>query len=367
MNLPRIENIAFFQNCLIFFDIPNNPEEKNLMDYYMSSLHYILEFLKLKQISIFCLPIQKNSISKEYLEEIGKYLSKFFHTVIVDQIEIIHELKNKKDSIFLIHPKFFSFQWHDLSQLSFDHFIIHSYKFFYLFKKDSNFNKIDKNKFCISSEIAESFRLLENISSSQGKPKIGIFGGNQIEKTIKFLDLTVKKFQYILLGGSIGVTALKSMGVQIGSSPYEKDQLSQIFQIMNKANFEECKVELPLDHIVSESISIKAKTKISPREISNNYIAIDIGPKTISLYEQIIKQSNFVLFHSPTGIIELEKAQKGTWELLKIIQKQKKDCIITGNQLCNFVIEKNISLKIIPDFDFIYYFLNQNLSFLKAL
>ncbi|GIX42623.1 MAG: hypothetical protein KatS3mg129_2356 [Leptospiraceae bacterium] len=369
MNLERIENISFNQNCLIFFDIPSFSNEENLLNFYISQLLEIIEFLKLKNISIHCVPVYvKNEhisqeIEKDYLEQIKNIISEHFSTILIERIDKLKEKKNDLNNIILLHPSLFSFDWNLLLQIHYEHFIINSYKFFSYFKKNSDFNKIDKEKFCISSEIYDSIELLNQFSKATLKPKTGIFGGTRINQTINFLDKNVKYFQYLLFGGGIGITALKANGVNVGNSPYHKEELSNVFQIINKANFEECEVELPVDHIITEKISSKAKTKTSSREIQNPFIAIDIGPKTIQLYEQIIKQSNFILFHAPLGIIELEKGKKGTLELLKTLQKNKKSIIISGNKLCDFALENKISLKMIPDFEFIINYLDQNLDF----
>jgi len=373
MNLERIENKSFIHNCLIFFDIPSQLEENNLLNYSINQLIEIIEFLKLKNISIHCIPIYINNhqiseqISSEYLNAIQNKISNEFPVKMIDNLSQAKESLNNKEEIILLHPKLFSFNWNNIVQLNYENFIINSYKFFYYFKKDNYFNKIDKIKFSLSPEIYDSFELLKEISKSTLKPKTGILGGTKISSTIKFLDKNVKFFQHILMGGVLGITALKSNGVNVGNSPYQKEELSSLFQIINKANFEECEVELPIDHIVVEKISPKSKTKNSSREIENPYIAIDIGPKTISLYEQIIKQSNFILFYGPLGVIELDKGKKGTLEILKTIQKNKKNAIITGNKLCDFAIQNNLKLKFIPDFDFIIYYYDQNLSFLNIL
>jgi hypothetical protein len=369
MDLKRIENVSFNQNCLIFFDIPSQSSELNLLKFFIERLIETIEFLKLKNISIHCVPIfvKENQISKEIDDEffqlIEKELSQYIPTKSTDSIAQTQNLKNEKQNVVLLHPKLFSFDWNSINSIQYENFVINSYKFFDYFEASKT--KINKSQFCISSEIAESMELLDQLSKATLKPKVGIFGGTQIQSTLEFLDKKVKLFQNIILSGSIGITALKANGLNVGNSPYSKEEISNLFQIINKANFEECEVELPVDHIVVEKISPKSSSKISPREISNPFIAIDIGPKSIQKYEQILKQANFILFHAPVGLIELEKGRKGTLELLKIIQKNKKTSIITGNKLCDFCLENKISLKLIPDFEFILNYLNQSSGFFK--
>lgn len=363
MNLERIENISFQNNVLIFFDV-----EKELFNYQILQLSNLIEFLKLKKLSIHCIPVHysSNSNDEDFINNIYQNISKYFPTKLLENTKEIQENKTNKNEVILLHPKLFFFKWNHIASINYDNYVIHSFNFITSFKQDAHFKNIEIKRFCMSFYVNEVIELLTQLQNAKAKPKVGIFGGIQIKKIIEFLDKNVKNFQFILFGGSIGITALKANGLNIGNSTYHRDEISPLFQIIHKANFEECSVELPVDHIIAEQISPKAKTKLSSREIQPPYVAIDIGSKTIQLYEQIIKQANLILFHAPLGIIELEKGNKGTLELLKIIQKLKKPTIISGVELCNFAInhiQVNTEIKIVPYFDFIIRYLNQNINF----
>jgi len=239
MNLKRIENVSFNQNCLIFFDIPSQSSELNLLKFFIERLIETIEFLKLKNISIHCVPIfvKENQISKEIDDEffqlVVKELSQYIPTKSTDNIPQTQNLKNEKQNVVLLHPKLFSFDWHSINSIQYENFIINSYKFFDYFEASKA--KINKSQFCISSEIAESMELLDQLSKATLKPKVGIFGGTQIQSTLEFLDKKVKLFQNIILSGSIGITALKANGLNVGNSPYSKEEISNLFQIINKA------------------------------------------------------------------------------------------------------------------------------------
>lgn len=366
MDLERVDNISFQNNVLIFFDAT-----PRLLSYEILQLFRIIEFLKLKNLSIHCIPVLQNNSqdlnNDEFLTDIYHHLKQYFPVLILNNLKEIQTKKNSRNEILLLHPKFFAFKWYYISTINYDNYIINSFNFIHSFKQDPHFKTIEIKKFSLSFYMYETLELLKQFQNSKAKPKIGIFGGIHVKETIEFLDKCVKNFQSILFGGSIGTTALKANGLNIGNSTYQKDEVSSIFQFMQKANFEECSVELPVDHIITEQISPKPKTKASSREIPSPFVAIDIGSKTIQIYEQIIKQANLILFHAPLGMIELEKGTKGTLELVKLIQKLKKSAIITGSELCRFIhtqIPINHEIKLVPNFDFINRFLNQNTSLL---
>ncbi|MFN3603428.1 MAG: phosphoglycerate kinase [Leptonema sp. (in: bacteria)] len=370
MHIKRFENYNFQRNCLIFFDAFERETESHLRDYFLEYLMELTEFLRLKNLTVFCLPIYNQSFGKDHthyessLSYLFDYFKKKYNTEILSELSSIEE-KNNKRNVFLLHPSLANLQI--LFSLNLDGFIIDSYKFFIESQKDSFFNKIDKNKITLSSQVYETIQILEQILSNKTKPKLCILGGNQIQESIQFLSNTVKYFQNLLLGGSIGITALKANAVDVGNSPYSSEELSDMFQIMNKAEFEECEVNLPIDHLVTEKIVNTAKLKTSPKEISSPFIAVDIGSKTIQNFENKIKETNLVLMHGPLGVLELEKAQGGTLQILKTIHKLQKPKIISGISLCDFAIKNKIHGKFVPDFEFTKQFFNPNSKLFKFL
>ncbi len=361
MIFQRVENQNLNQNILILFDYY---EEPIFFDYFINQLIELIEFLKLKKITIHCVPIFQNSSENQkdnFPEALQEKFEKYISTIWLKSIEDIKNHLNHKEEIGIINPNL-------LNNTNFiklyENFVIDSYSFFT--KKDNTIiNQMEKNSISISKKIYDSFTILEQIINPIKKPKIAILGGTKITETIQFIDKNVKHFQYMCLGGTIGITALKANGLQVGNSIYDKSEISNIFQVMNKANYEECEVALPIDHIITDKISQKAKTKASLKEIHSEMIAIDIGTKTIDAYEEITSKASTVFFHGPMGVIELEKAQKGTYSLLKLIQKQKKSAIICGHSLCEYTIKNSMGLRIIPDFEFVLNYMNHKFTNFK--
>lgn len=361
MPLRRFENYNFQNNCLIFFDLYSNSNDNFLLENSLENLFELINFLKLKNLAIYCLPISKNP-NYESFNKLIEIIQKKHSVEFLTEFEQLESNWNKKN-VFIIHPSIFNSQ--KFLSLNFDGFIIDSFEFFIKFLENSHYSKLNNEKITLSVNLFESIQILQQILSNTTKRKLAILGGNQIQNTIDFLYYTVKYFQNLLLGGGIGITALKANGLQVGNSPYSSEYLSEIFQIMNKAEFEECEVFLPIDHIVTDKLSNDAKIKTSPKEISKQMIAIDIGQKTIQLFEEQIKESNLIFMHAPLGILELEKAQNGTLQILKTIHKCQKPTILSGTSLCSFALKNKISSKYIPDFEFIKLYFSANSKLAK--
>ncbi|MCS7205472.1 MAG: phosphoglycerate kinase [Leptospiraceae bacterium] len=358
MKFLRIENTNISGNSLILFDWYDNHQYPFLLRAQIEIISELLDFLKLKPTTLFLMPVINNQIQQssnffhENIETLIQNLKKQNNHLQFQHVEKTPE-KPSNEIIYIINP---TKEFIPIIQY-FDFIIIQSYRFLTELKKNNTLTNIENNKFCITSDVYETLYFIELLQNQTIKQKVGIFGGNQIEKTNLFLEACVKYFQTLLFGGSVGLHTLKANGVEIGNSAYVREEISHSFHIINKAYSEECEVLLPFDHIITDKITSKAKTKTSPREIRSPYQGIDIGSKTIEAYEEKIKNANLVFMHGPLGIIEIEKSKKGTYEILKILNKSKKPTLLTGYELTNFAKKENFSLKIVPEFEFFRYHL----------
>jgi phosphoglycerate kinase len=125
-------------------------------------------------------------------------------------------------------------------------------------------------------------------------------------------------------------TFLKAQGKQIGNSKLEKDKLDLAKSLLDKAASMKKDIVLPVDHIVVETIDVKAKTEIVDENIPDGKIAVDIGPKTIALFKGNLKTAKTIVWNGPLGIFEMEPFSKGTEEIAKFISTLKAVSIIGG-------------------------------------
>lgn len=355
MNLVRVENATFSSNekCLITYDGYFHDNQTLLLKEELKKVASVVYLLQLKQIPVYCLPVldedQSPSFPKETIASLMQDITgKEFPIYFLESKDMP---KSDAKGVFFLKP--------DSGYDGFSSIIIQSYRFLKQLKLQNQSGSKKNLKFYITADVDETLHFLQNLQNNTLKNKLGILGGNQIQKTNHFVERFVRYFQYLLFGGSVGLHILKANGVNIGNSPYDKEELSMSFQALHRASYEECIVELPYDHIVTEQIGSKMKTKTSQREIPSPYVAIDIGGKTLQVFEERMKLASLILMHGPVGMVELEKARKGTLEILKILSKLKKPVLVSGYELCSFALRENISLRLVPDFDFITSFLDK--------
>ena len=178
-------------------------------------------------------------------------------------------------------------------------------------------------------QITEEVNALKKITSEIKKPITLIIGGSKISTKIKIIKNLIKKFDDIIIVGGMANTVLKYTGTNIGKSIYELNCENLIKEILEKSKENNCKINCPTDVVVSKNLHGIGKNK-EIREIENDEIILDIGPKTILSIKKIINNSNTVLWNGPAGYFENSNFANGTKEIIKIIsEKTLKDNIFS--------------------------------------
>ena len=170
-------------------------------------------------------------------------------------------------------------------------------------------------------QITEEINALKRITFEIKKPITLIIGGSKISTKIKIIKNLIKKFDDIIIVGGMANTMLKHTGSKIGKSIYEHDCENLIKEILEKSKAYNCQINCPIDVIVSKNLHGTGKNK-EIREIENDEMILDIGPKTILSIKKIINNSNTVLWNGPAGYFENSNFANGTKEIVKIITER---------------------------------------------
>ena len=178
-------------------------------------------------------------------------------------------------------------------------------------------------------QIAEEINALKKITAEIKKPVLLIIGGTKISTKIKIINNLIKKFDHIIIVGGMANTMLKHTGSKVGKSICEHDCGVLIKEILENSKKYNCKITCPVDVVVSKNLENVGKNK-EIKEIEEDDMILDIGPKTISSIKTIINNSNTILWNGPAGYFENPNFQNGTKKILEIIsQKTANDNIFS--------------------------------------
>ncbi len=151
------------------------------------------------------------------------------------------------------------------------------------------------------------------------KPMMAIIGGSKVSTKLELLEELSKKVDCLVIGGAMANTFLKAKEYNIGASFFEADFVLKAQAIMNNAK---CKIILPLDVIVTDSISSNGKAIIKNlNEILNSDLIVDLGPATLNLIKDDIKNNSTIILNGPVGVFEYEQFSHGTREIVQLTAK----------------------------------------------
>ncbi len=172
---------------------------------------------------------------------------------------------------------------------------------------------------------------LERGTSNPKRPCIVILGGAKVSDKIGVIGHMLNKVTTLLIGGGMAYTFLKAEGVEVGKSLVEGDQVDQALRTASEANRKGVKFLLPVDHIVGDQFDARARRKVVPNgEIPSEWIGMDIGPKTVGIFLDEIKEAKTIVWNGPMGVFEMEAFSRGTISIAKAVARSKAFSIVGG-------------------------------------
>ncbi len=167
--------------------------------------------------------------------------------------------------------------------------------------------------------LEKEIRYLGDAVANPAKPFMVILGGAKVSDKIGMIENLLPKADAIIVGGGMAYTFLMAQGKSIGKSKLEKDKLELAKLILAKAKDQKKEILLPLDNLVVESISEDANGEVVGEDIPDGKIAVDIGPKTIKLFNDKLKNAKTIVWNGPLGIFEMEAFSNGTRQVASFI------------------------------------------------
>lgn len=190
--------------------------------------------------------------------------------------------------------------------------------------------------------VEKEFEMLEKIRQNHSQNFVVVIGGIKLKDKIPMLEHLKPKA--ILLGGGLAMAFLKNQGLQIGNLDIDQPTLDMAEKINQYATSNKIKILLPCDQVTSEDGQIKT---VDIENISSESKCIDIGPKTIDLFDREIKKSELIFFNGTMGIYTDPAAQNGTRGVLQSIANSNAFSVVGGGDavasVCMFNLEEKFN------------------------
>lgn len=163
--------------------------------------------------------------------------------------------------------------------------------------------------FCIEGELNSINKVLHDGK----KPFTAIMGGAKVSDKIIILQQLINKADNIIIGGGMAFTFVKALGGNIGKSLVEDDRLQTALDILADAKKKNVNIYIPVDAAIADNFSNDANRKmVDVNQIPDGWMGLDIGPETEKIFNDVISNSNTILWNGPMGVFEMSNFESGT-------------------------------------------------------
>ncbi len=179
--------------------------------------------------------------------------------------------------------------------------------------------------------IKKELNYLINVVDNPSRPFVAIIGGSKVSGKLEALSNLIKKVDKMIIGGGMAFTFLKALGYDIGQSIVEEELIPKAIEIINTAKELGVKFYLPIDCVIAEKKSADAESKIVPvQEMNANWVGLDIGPATITLFSEALSNAKTIVWNGPMGVFEIDAFSRGTFALARSVANSYALTIVGG-------------------------------------
>jgi phosphoglycerate kinase len=163
--------------------------------------------------------------------------------------------------------------------------------------------------FLMKKELTYFSKALEK----PARPLVAIVGGSKVSGKLEAMANLINRVNKMIIGGGMAFTFLKAQGVEVGKSIVEPELIEKAREVLETAKNLGVKVYLPVDCVIAESKDSEAETKIVPiQEINPQWMGLDIGPATITLFTEALNNAKTIVWNGPMGVFEIDAFSRGT-------------------------------------------------------
>ena len=199
--------------------------------------------------------------------------------------------------------------------------------------------------------LIREIEMLSEVRDNPKKPFVLILGGAKVSDKIGVIENMLAKVDAILIGGGMAFTFLKAQGMEIGKSLCETEKLDFACEMMARAKDKGVSILLPVDAVVAAVVSPEAAVAVvSVDAIPATQMGLDIGPKSVKLFDEVLDSAKTVLWNGPMGVFEMELFAAGTKSIAeKLVDITKKGAltVVGGGDsaaaIAKFGLEKGVT------------------------
>ena len=179
--------------------------------------------------------------------------------------------------------------------------------------------------------IQKELEIIGGALAAPKRPLVAILGGSKVSSKIGVINNLLEIADTIIIGGGMAYTFSAAQGGTVGDSLLEEDWKAYSLEMLEKAKAKGVKLLLPVDTVIADAFDPDANSQVvKAGEIPNGWQGLDIGPETVKLYCDAVKDAGTVIWNGPMGVFEFEKFAVGTKAVAEALSKTDAITIIGG-------------------------------------
>lgn len=195
--------------------------------------------------------------------------------------------------------------------------------------------------------INRELEALSHVLYQPAKPVIAIFGGAKVSDKIEVIENFLGMADTIILGGGMAFTFFAAQGKEIGRSLLEADKIRVAEDLMKTAEARNVELVLPIDVVVAPALEAGVETKVvDVSEIPADWMGLDVGPRSVALFNEKLSSSQTVIWNGPLGVFEIDAFAQGTLGIAKAVAASGAYTLIGGGDSVSAVKKAGVADRI---------------------
>ena len=179
--------------------------------------------------------------------------------------------------------------------------------------------------------LVKEITTLTGMLQNPKHPFVAVLGGSKVRDKIGIINNLMDVADTIIIGGAMCFTFLAAKGFSVGTSKMEEDMIDTALDMMQSAKDKGVELLIPSDVVCADMFAEGANTKtVSVDNIPDDMMGLDIGPKTVRMYEEAITNANTVFWNGPMGVFEFPSFEAGTCGVAQAVASSNATSIIGG-------------------------------------
>jgi phosphoglycerate kinase len=168
-------------------------------------------------------------------------------------------------------------------------------------------------KKCFGKLLEKEVLAIEKVMSNGEAPILAILGGAKVSSKITIIESLLDKVDHLIIGGGMVYTFTKALGGKVGNSICEPDFCDYALELLDKAKQKGVEIHLPVDVVAGDAFSNDAEQEVfDVMEIPKGWEAMDAGPKSCEIFDELILKCKTILWNGPMGVFEFPNFAMGT-------------------------------------------------------